>query len=463
VNFKLADIITDANKDIASSLYIDPLGMLVIWSSYGEAIFEKRVNSISNDVRNFTVNLMHHGVVQSLIADSSFVIPENLKVAIGDKKSAKFAQACLLHLENIYVFSMLTAEEKNVDTSGILGSNKGQKILGTEEEKEKRNPKLVFTTEKQGQVLVRQLSLGVSGRYRTPFLELGYFDKYYHYNHDNVSKQRWDDYGKLLAKKPVLQSYFDAAVAHIKRLIKSAESSNSSPEIQFNDIPDDFKNACRLAFSTSGKVGEITRDYWLNVTGLDQGAAGTLLKALRTQSGGAIEPEDIFNVAFNDNNAEEREKLEHVMQVEPFLTRISLLFTLICRQNSQSIREIETEWERYGGRHTTLNELSRNISDSAKHVLTGSARHRFEKLSSVAQCEDMQLQIAELISYHKSVMHTRGQQPWVALRNDATKLHARPLSPPDPAKELKWVNSYYLHQFNNLIRGYFGGNDHAND
>lgn len=461
MNFKLADIITDANKDIASSLYIDPLGMLVIWSSYGEAIFEKRVNSISNDVRNFTVNLMHHGVVQSLIADSSFVIPENLKVAIGDKKSAKFAQACLLHLENIYVFSMLTAEEKNVDTSGILGSNNGQKILDSE--KEKGNPKLVFTTEKQGQILVRQLSLGVSGRYRTPFLELGYFDKYYHYNHDNVSKQRWDDYGKLLAQKPVLQLYFDAAVAHIKRLIKSAESSNSSPEIQFNDISDDFKNACRLAFSTSGKVGELTRDYWLNVTGLDQGAAGTLLKALRKQSGGAIEPEDIFNVAFNDNNAEEREKLEHVLQVEPFLTRINLLFTLVCRQNSQTICDIKTEWEKYGGSNATLAELHKDISDSAKHVLAGSARHRFEKLSGVAQCDTLQQQIVELISYHKFVMHTRGQQPWVELRNGATKLHARPLSPPDPAKELRWVNSYYLHQFNNLIRGYFGGNDHAND
>lgn len=459
MNFKLADIITDANKDIASSLYIDPLGMLVIWSSYGEAIFEKRVNSISNDVRNFTVNLMHHGVVQSLVSDSSFVIPEHLKSFVGDKTSSRFAQTCLLHLENIYVFSMLTATETNLDTSGILGSNNGRTIL----EKEKRNPKLVFTTEKQGQILVRQLGLGVSGRYRTPFLELGYFDKYYHYNHDAVSKQRWDEYRLLLAQKPILQSYFDAAVSYIKSLIKRAESSKSPLEIQFSEIPDNFKNACRLAFSTSGKVGELTRDYWLNVTGLDQGAAGTLLKALRKQSGGAIEPENIFNVAFNDKNAEEREKLEHVLQVEPFLTRINLLFTLICRQNSQTMRDIESEWLKYGGTSATLADLYKNISDSAKHVLTGSARHRFEKLSGVAQCETLQEQIAELISYHKFVMHTRGQQPWVELRNGATKLHARPLSPPDPANKLKWVNSYYLHQFNSLIRGYFGGSDLAND
>lgn len=459
MNFKLADIITDANKDIASSLYIDPLGMLVIWSSYGEAIFEKRVNSISNDVRNFTVNLMHHGVVQSLVSDSSFVIPEHLKSFVGDKTSSRFAQTCLLHLENIYVFSMLTAEDKNVDTSGILGSNNGRTIL----EKEKRNPKLVFTTEKQGQILVRQLGLGVSGRYRTPFLELGYFDKYYHYNHDAVSKQRWDEYRLLLAQKPILQSYFDAAVSYIKSLIKRAESSKSPLEIQFSEIPDNFKNACRLAFSTSGKVGELTRDYWLNVTGLDQGAAGTLLKALRKQSGGAIEPEDIFNVAFNDKNAKEREKLEHVLQVEPFLTRINLLFTLICRQNSQTMRDIESEWLKYGGTNATLADLYKNISDSAKHVLTGSARHRFEKLSDIAQCQTLREQVAALISYHKSVMHTRGQQPWIELRNGTTKLHARPLSPPDPAKELKWVNSYYLHQFNNLIRGYFGGSDLAND
>ena len=168
MNFELADIITDANKGIASSLYIDPLGMLVIWSSYGAAIFEKRVNSISNDVRNFSVNLMHHGVVQSLIADSSFVIPENLKSAIGDKKSAKFAQTCLLHLENIYVFSMLTAKEKNVDTSGILGSNKGHKKLKDSE----NNPILIFTNKREGQILVRQLGLGVSGLSKGWELEL---------------------------------------------------------------------------------------------------------------------------------------------------------------------------------------------------------------------------------------------------------------------------------------------------
>ena len=463
MNFKLADIITDANKDIASSLYIDPLGMLVIWSSYGEAIFEKRVNSISNDVRNFTVNLMHHGVVQSLIADSSFVIPENLKSAIGDKKSAKFAQTCLLHLENIYVFSMLTAKEKNVDTSGILGSNNGHKKL----KDSKDNPTLIFTNEREGQILVRQLGLGVSGRYRTPFLELGYFDKNYHYNHDEVSKQRWDEYRLLLAQKPILQSYFDAAVSYIKSLIKRAESSKSPLEIQFSEIPDNFKNACRLAFSTSGKVGELTRDYWLNVTGLDQGAAGALLKVLKLNSEKEkvvpIEPENIIAAALDLTDDEARQKLEHVMQVEPFLTRINLLFTLICRQNSQTMRDIESEWLKYGGTNATLADLYKNISDSAKQVLTGSARHRFEKLSGVAQCDTLQQQIAELISYHKSVMHTRGQQPWVELRNGITKLHARPLSPPDSAKELKWVNSYYLHQFNNLIRGYFGGNDHAND
>lgn len=463
MNFKLADIITDANKDIASSLYIDPLGMLVIWSSYGEAIFEKRVNSISNDVRNFTVNLMHHGVVQSLISDSSFVIPEHLKSLVGDKTGSRFAQTCLLHLENIYVFSMLTAEEKNVDKSGILGSNNGHKKF----KDSKDNPTLIFTNEREGQILVRQLGLGVSGRYRTPFLELGYFDKYYHYNHDDISKQRWDEYRQLLAQNTVLQSYFDAAVSHIKRLIKNTESSKLPPEIQFTDISEGLKQTCRSAFLSSKEVGKITRDYWLNVTGLDHGAAGALLKVLKLKSEKEkvvpIEPENIFADALDLTDGEARQKLEHVMQVEPFLTRINLLFTLICRQNSQTMRDIESEWLKYGGTNATLADLYKNISDSAKHVLTGSARHRFEKLSGVAQCDTLQQQIAELISYHKFVMHTRGQQPWVELRNGITKLHARPLSPPTPANKLKWVNSYYLHQFNNLIRGYFGGNDHAND
>jgi len=53
---KLTDIITEYDERISGDAYIDPLGERMIWQVFGQAIFNNRVNSISNDVRNYTLN-----------------------------------------------------------------------------------------------------------------------------------------------------------------------------------------------------------------------------------------------------------------------------------------------------------------------------------------------------------------------------------------------------------------------
>ncbi len=52
--------LTDYDDSLTGESHIDPMGMLVIWSAYGHQIFQNRVNSISNDVRNYTLNLFNH-------------------------------------------------------------------------------------------------------------------------------------------------------------------------------------------------------------------------------------------------------------------------------------------------------------------------------------------------------------------------------------------------------------------
>ena len=54
--------VTEFNDSIVGETYLDPLGQLVIWSTYGQQIFDGRVSSVSNDVRNYTLNLLNHGV-----------------------------------------------------------------------------------------------------------------------------------------------------------------------------------------------------------------------------------------------------------------------------------------------------------------------------------------------------------------------------------------------------------------
>ncbi|HKM97036.1 MAG TPA: hypothetical protein VJY99_10120 [Buttiauxella sp.] len=61
--------LTEYDDSLTGELNVDPLGQLVIWSSWGQDIFHSRITSIANDVRQYTLNLMHHSVLRQLLAD----------------------------------------------------------------------------------------------------------------------------------------------------------------------------------------------------------------------------------------------------------------------------------------------------------------------------------------------------------------------------------------------------------
>src|SRR5688572_22204004 len=60
----LTDIFTDYDESIFSDGSIDPLGLLIIWTSLGNRIFHNRLNSISTNIRSYTLNLFHHHVIR---------------------------------------------------------------------------------------------------------------------------------------------------------------------------------------------------------------------------------------------------------------------------------------------------------------------------------------------------------------------------------------------------------------
>ena len=64
-------LFTEYDENISAGLNVDPLGLQVIWSVYGQKIFQNKVSSISNDVRNFTINLFHHYIIKNLIENES--------------------------------------------------------------------------------------------------------------------------------------------------------------------------------------------------------------------------------------------------------------------------------------------------------------------------------------------------------------------------------------------------------
>ncbi len=42
------------------------MGMQIVWTSYGQAIFEEKLTTIANDLRVFTFNLFHNYLINQL-------------------------------------------------------------------------------------------------------------------------------------------------------------------------------------------------------------------------------------------------------------------------------------------------------------------------------------------------------------------------------------------------------------
>ena len=449
--------LTEYDDSLSGESYIDPLGMLIIWSAYGQEIFRNRVNSISNDVRNYTLNLFNHYLVRRLIQDESIRLSKRLTDVYGGKDTLFFKYACLLHLENLFTFSILKYEGKGVDSSGVLGISNGRRRWNEAE----GNPRLIFSHDKPGQLLVRQIGLGVSGRYKTPLMEIGYFDGNYHY-HLPSAETLWQKAEAFLSDDKSLYALADLLLEYLREMLSQ---NSKQPETQFLDIPKELPSAYAKAFSSSGAVGKYARGYWLSVTGLDNGAAGALLAVL-DENAKSEQPEDFTPqrlMALAARAAlppEERRKMEHIEQLEPFLADVMLLFTLLTCKKSQPLQTVSERWKTFGRNEQALPRRAQGLRDNPIliGVVKGAARARLNALLQLAEATTLSDQIGLLVDYHGRVMAERGQQPWLTLADTATKVHVRPMLNPSEEDwpQGVWYNSYYLPQFKWLVRGYQG-------
>lgn len=454
------DILTEYDEMLSSEIYIDPIGSLVIWSALGQQIFRNRVNSISNDVRNYTLNLINHYLVRRLEADIEATLSSALTKVYPDKRAQNFKFACLLYLENLFTFSILEHEgDLGVDSSGVLGIRKARRLW----EDTKNKPTLHFTHDKDGQVLVRQLGLGVSGRYKTPLMGIGFFDSHYHYNLP-IAAELWDRTETLVQGTPELREFVDQAYAHLKMVISQ---SSKCPKIAFGEVPSGLKSSFASTFAAPDKVGLYSRNFWLATTQLNTGAAGAILDVLDKYRDQAkledLTPQELVTLALKRPlGANEQTTLHNIQVLEPFLAETALLFTLMMARKSQSLEVVMAEWERFRRDSSTLPVAARHVQATSTiiNVVNGTARSRLQRLLKLADALTVEEQVRIIFDYHRQVMAERGQLPWLMIDDVGhIKVNVRPSYLPDPDDRPvgSWVNGYYLPQFRKLVWGYQGG------
>lgn len=459
---ELRTFVTEYDENLSGDSYIDPLGLLVVWSAFGEQIFHNRVNSISNDVRNYTLNLLNHALIRDLIDDDSVTLNKWLEADIGDKHSLSFRQACLVYLENLFTYALVSAgPEEKVDTSGILGNTKARGRL-----EEYVDPVLVLSHRKVAHLLVRQLGLGVSGRYKTPFMEIGFFDANYHY-HLPTSASLWDKAYLLFEQSQPLGRLYREAKSHLAALLKNCTLKSQVPlTLTLSKVPPSLVQAYRHTLASQARAGAETRDFWLELTGLDQGAAGALMKVLDSHAEQETEAQLSKQVLFTQarehcDKQQEAMNITHILALEPMLAESDLLFRLALHRRNQSAGDIEKLWRDLGRDVHTLPRTAAHLQSvpSVQAVLKGTAVQRFNKILTTATSQTFVEQLRGLLSYHAGVMRSRGQYPWAELTADnRVKVHARTETLPgmEDRPPGHWVNSYYIPQFRNLVAGFRG-------
>ncbi len=449
--------LTAYDDSLFGDSYIDPIGTLIVWSALGRQVFDDRVNSVSNDVRNYTLNLFHHHLVRRLVLDDDMQLSASLRRQYGGKEALAFKQACLILLENLFVFSLLRRQSTTgVATAGVLGISNARRIWDQHGEK----TRLLFTHGKESQVLVRQLGLGVSGRYKTPLMKIGFFDKDYQY-HLPKFQPCWSRAEAFIGQK-------GSALATLEREVYSflkdrLPDLKHKGAIAFQNVPVVLSKGYAKAFGSSPAVGAYARNFWLTETGLDTGAAGAIFDVLVADLDGEADARETVERAIeHTKRPEDRAKLEQIARVEPFLADCALLFSLMTMTREHSLDTVAQAWlHAFGRGDNRLPELADRAGDIAQlPALKGTqAGGRFVALQQVARAGNTQEQILALAKYHGNVMDLRGQPAWLSIDDCAKiKVHARTAAPPPPAHRPpgSWFNNYYLPQFTGLVKGLQG-------
>jgi hypothetical protein len=457
---QLDGFLTEYDQSVGSDLNVDPLGLLVIWSAFGQRIFRNLLSSNANDVRNYTINLFNHWFVRGLIEDETVVLRTALTTRYPRKDDLNFKQACLVYLENLFTLSLLAHRDEiaGIQSVGVLGISKAGRLWADHGDQ----VSLTFSHEDKAFVLARQNVLGISGRYKTPLLQMGFFDRHYAYTLPE-SAALWDKTRALVETTPVLRTLAGSLKRHFRELLASR---TGEPAIRFAELPGELTRAFVRAYASPAFVGRYAKAFWLGVTKLDQGAAGSLYGALvaarPTPDAEWPAAETVFeDAARREPDPQEREKLQDVRRLEPFLGEVDLLFTLMLSEAGQSMDDVVAQWHDLGRDEHTLSSHTRAFAASPPmlQVLSGTGLRRMTALMQIAEQQSVHDQASDLLAYHDAVMNGRGQASWIKrsagnrLRLDVPTRRAPSSNDRRPGT---WVHNYYIPQFINLINGLQG-------
>ena len=368
---------TQKDNDISGTSQRDPLGLQPIWSYYGRRVIN-HLTTISTNIHGFREVLLCLSICNELN---------------GLRKDLSYSDLILL-FEQLFIYTSIS----NNTIEGILGADNGNARFITNN----GNPEI---NHKQT-ILVREISLGYYGRYKTPLSTMGIID-----NRSSL----------VIDLEQIKKFYGESRYLEILTAVKSFVISSNK---KFNN----FKAREALYEAVFGKFRKGECNFWLGRLNEINGESKELMKRCYKEVNNDSIPEILFA------SLQSYKEVSNILKLEPFLRCLEEIFYKAMA--AKDIRSIKVD---------NLNEHEKrfmefcSITDYNDSQLFN-ARIKYLKEKCSPSSENY---IENVIKYHKLVCQQKKSSVWVEL-DPAGRLQPFVNSDDVEIDINKWGRDYYL-------------------
>jgi hypothetical protein len=444
----LFTIFTIPDPTLNQDSSVDPMGLQLIWTGLGQKIFESRITTIANDLRVFNFNLLHHAVIYQLLLENS-EIRNNRRFRVW-RSDIDVKAGLLMFLEDMVTHVFYEASEgpegDEIEKLGILGLSKARR------EYARGLDALVITASKRSGLLKNQLNLGMTGRYKGPMMNMGYFNRNFEYlkGFKEEIDRLFGTWPEAMELQRTLKNLLGEAMEN--SISKDAPSLYLS-ELKSRKIWKLVSQGYITCFS-SRKLNPAIGRYWQDKLGLNSGAARALYQTTEQH---ILEPLINHELHFIDAlhrsylDTADKEQLQTILNIEPFLSHSEYLLRFISQHGVKRLQDVQTD----------LEQLRTVIRESARFAIPQDAPRRLTELVDVMTGDEAMITwLKNVLNYHTRIMKMRGGHEWLELSDDGIFRHyfGPPLGGDRHTMERylqnkPWLHTYYLETLRNIYRG----------
>lgn len=421
------EIFTEYDGILCKSMNTDPLGFQIIWTYFGQKIFESKVTSVALDIRSYNINLFNHLIIYKLIREDYFN-SEVSQTILKLVKTRTGIEKLLVMLENMLTWSWFLSLHNGDRWSeeqkrGLLGTSKALSLWSDNEELLLNCNQKISNLE----VLKNQKSLGISGRYKGPFIKMGFFDSYYSTNSYKNAEELFLEVEQVFLGEDSTKKLYKQIISYFQEYDYTQK------------ISDDLVDSFNATFKDKKILNQLTKEFWIDHLGLKNFEAKALYEKIELENKNQS-IKSIFKAVYS----KESEKFDNILQLEPKLSYLQLLFDYLLLQDE---RDVDTLEKRYI-------EILKDFK-WVKAEKNSSAQSRITELQKVQDYRS-------LLEYHKQIMESRGQFPWVKIVDKKIHVNISKNQTLDKIKDalekeidhIEWIHDYYIFSIRSIKDGF---------